>query len=135
MSQGRLTGSSHDPARRTNQGFRYKGNHVERLMEAMMSNNVCESSPTALHRGSTYEKIMDLRPRDRSLEINGDFKFKPRSTIEKFTEKASINASNQIKTDDLFTKNWYPATKESTVISRQKLEQLSGKGSLDGKVN
>lgn len=86
--------SSHDPARRTNEGFRYKGNHYERLIEAVESNEVCESSPNGLHRGSTYEKIMNLRPRDRSLEINGDFKFKPRSIIEKFTEKASINSSN-----------------------------------------
>ena len=65
-------------------------------MEAMKNNEMCESSPSQIHKGTTYEKIMNLRPRDRSLEISGDFKYKPRSTFERFTDKANINATNSI---------------------------------------
>lgn len=38
--------SSHDPGLRTNEGIRYKGNNLERVMEAMKNNEMCESSPT-----------------------------------------------------------------------------------------
>lgn len=97
--------ASHDPMLRTNEGIRFRGNQAERVMEALKNNEMCESSPTALHKGTTYEKIMDLRPRDRSLELDGDFRFKPRSTLEKFADKISINASNSIKTDEMFSRH------------------------------
>lgn len=97
--------SSHDPARRTNEGIRFRGNQAERVLDALKSNEFCESSPSALHRGTTYEKIMNLRPREKSLELDGDFRFKPRSTFERFADKVSINATNSIKTDEIFSKH------------------------------
>jgi hypothetical protein len=108
---GKIKVSSHDPGLRTNEGIRYRGNNLERLMEAMKTNEMCESSPTQIHKGTTYEKIMNLRPRDRSLELNGDMKYKPRSTFERFTDKANINMSNGVRTDELFSKHLYPKNK------------------------
>ena len=108
---GRIKVSSHDPSLRTNEGIRHRGNNLERVMEALKRNEMCEPSPTQIHKGTTYEKIMNLRPRDRSLEINGDFKYQPRSTFERFTEIATINASNGTRTDELFSKHLYPKNK------------------------
>ena len=122
--------SSQNPGLRTNEGIRYRANTLERVMEAMKSHELCESSPTELYKGTTHEKIMNLRPRDKSMEINGDFKFKPRSTFERFTDKATVNATNAIKTDEMFSKHLYPKKKESTVIGRLKIDQSSA-GGLD----
>lgn len=36
-----------------------------------------------MHEGTTYEKIMNLRPRERSKELDGDMTYKPKSNIEK----------------------------------------------------
>jgi len=51
--------------------------------EAVQKNSLCETSPNKLHEGQTYEKIMDLRPRNRSKEINGDFRYQPKTNVEK----------------------------------------------------
>ena len=114
--------SSHDPGLRTNEGIRFRGNQAERVMEALKNNEFCESSPTALHRGTTREKLMDLRPRDRSLEIDGDFRFKPRSTFEKFADKVSINATNSIKTDEIFSKHIKNDNKRPLFALKKNLE-------------
>lgn len=73
---------------------------------------------------------MNLRPRDRSLEICGDFKYKPRSTFERFADRATINASNAIKTDEMFSKHLYPKNKQSTVIAPKNLDQTIGQESI-----
>lgn len=121
--------SSHDAALRTNEGIRFRGNQAERVMEAMKNNELCESSPTALHKGSTQEKLMDLRPRDRSLELDGDFRFKPRSTFEKFADKISINASNSIKTDEIFSKHIKNDNKRPLLALKKNLDFI-GKESM-----
>ena len=46
---GKIKVSSHNPELRTNEGIRYKGNTLERVMEAMKTNEMCESSPTQIH--------------------------------------------------------------------------------------
>jgi len=58
-------------------------------MDAVEKNKICETSPSALHEGTTYEKIMNLRPRNRASELNGDFKFKPNNAFEKFYDHIS----------------------------------------------
>lgn len=63
--------SQMDPALRTNEGFRFQASKVQRINDSLDRNRVCESSPSRIHEGTTYEKIMDLRPRDRSKEIHG----------------------------------------------------------------
>ena len=43
-----------------------------------------ESSPTSLHTGTTYEKIMNLRPRDKDKEIGApSFRFQAKSGVER----------------------------------------------------
>lgn len=97
--------SSHDPALRTNEGIRFKGNQAERVIDALKSNELCESSPSGIHKGTTYEKIMNLRPRERGLELDGDFRFKPKSQFEKFVERVNINGTNSIPSDAMFSKH------------------------------
>ena len=60
---------------RYNQGFRFASTKAERVKDAMKKNANLESSPTRIHEGTTYEKIMNLRPRDKSSEIDGDFRY------------------------------------------------------------
>lgn len=72
---------------RTNQGMRFQSNQFERLHDALEKNSVYESSPNKLHEGFTYEKIMNLRPRNKSKEIEGDFRYQANSNIEKVMEK------------------------------------------------
>ena len=71
----------------------------------MRINEFCELFSSALHKGTTYEKIMNLRPRDKSLELDGQFRFKAKNNFEKFVEKVRVNATNSIKTDDIFSKH------------------------------
>ena len=66
-----------------------------------------ESSPTRLHQGTTYEKIMNLRPRDTSSEIDGDFRYQAKSNVEKVLDKMkNRNAHVLTKTDELVAKKF-----------------------------
>lgn len=49
----------------------------------MAKNAICDPSPTRMHTGSTYEKIMNLRPREQVKELDGQFRFKAKSNAEK----------------------------------------------------
>jgi len=51
------------------QTFRFTSNQKERVIKALHDNSNRDSSPTAIHEGTTLEKIMKLRERDRSKEI------------------------------------------------------------------
>lgn len=124
----KITVSSQDPALRTNEGLRFKGNQAERVMDALKENAMCESTPSALHAGTTHEKIMNLRPRHKALELDGDFRFKPKSTFEKFVDKVSINATNSIKTDDIFSKRLLQDKKP--VLALKKNLEFKGQESI-----
>lgn len=52
-----------------------------------MKNSILETEPSKLHCGTTYEKIMNLRPRIASKEIDGNFRYKAKSNAEKIIEK------------------------------------------------
>lgn len=49
----------------------------------MKKNECLESSPSDIHKGTTYEKIMNLRPRDKQKDLDGEFRFKAKSNVEK----------------------------------------------------
>lgn len=55
--------------------MRFASNNIERVTDAIKKNAIYESSPNRLHEGNTYEKIMNLRPRDKKQELNGDFRY------------------------------------------------------------
>ena len=63
--------------------MRFASNNIERVTDAIKKNAIYESSPNRLHEGNTYEKIMNLRPRDKKQELNGDFRYQPKSSVEK----------------------------------------------------
>lgn len=78
-----LQSSLIDVSLRTNEGMKFQATHVQRLNESLDKNSICESSPNRMHEGTTFEKIMNLRPRERSKELDGDMTYKPKSNIEK----------------------------------------------------
>jgi hypothetical protein len=53
------------------------------VSEAMSKNAICDNSPTRMHEGNTFEKIMNLRPREQLKELDGQFRFKAKSNVEK----------------------------------------------------
>lgn len=55
--------SSIDVTLRTNEGMKFSATTVQRVQDAIRHNSIYESSPNKLHEGTTYEKIMNLRPR------------------------------------------------------------------------
>jgi len=52
-----------DVSKRNNGGFRFASTQKERVKLAVDKHMNLESSPTAIHEGTTFEKIMNLRPR------------------------------------------------------------------------
>lgn len=88
-----------DPALRTNEGFKFQASKVQRINDSLDQNQLCESSPTRIHEGTTYEKIMNLRPRDRSRELSGDMRYQAKSNVEKVIDGIkNRNALASIKT-------------------------------------
>lgn len=88
-----------DAGLRTNEGLRYTANQFQRVSDNMEQNSMCESSPNRMHEGMTYEKIMNLRPRDRSKEIDGDMRYQAKSSVEKVVDSIkNRNALASIKT-------------------------------------
>lgn len=77
------TSTHADAALRTNEGFRFQASKVQRIQDTLERNKVCESSPSRIHEGTTYEKIMNLRPRNRSKELSGDMRYQAKSNVEK----------------------------------------------------
>lgn len=75
--------ASLDPTLRTNFGFRFAHNNRERVSSAIKKNAILESSPSEIYKGTTYEKIMNLRPREKEKDLDGEFRFKAKSNAEK----------------------------------------------------
>ena len=70
----------------------------------MKRNSILEPSPTKLHEGNTYEEIMNLRPRDQTKELDGQFRFKPRSNVEKVIDSYHKNYPlNSVKNEQAFS--------------------------------
>lgn len=76
-----------DTRLRTNQGFRFASSQAQRIQQAMNKNRDLESEPTAKCNGTTDEKLLNLRPRDKSKELSGEFRFQPRSSIERVMDR------------------------------------------------
>ena len=84
-----------------------------------------EPSPTRLHQGTTYEKIMNLRPRDKSSEIDGDFRYQAKSNVEKVLDKMkNRNAHGFTKTDELVTKSFKPSNQKGLVLKKNLIHRL-----------
>ena len=93
-----------DATKRTNQGFRFASNAKERVQDALRENSRLEPSPTKLCDGNTQEKLMNLRPRQPSKEINPIFRYKSNNYIEKITSVIhSRNAGNSYKESEAFS--------------------------------
>ena len=61
-----------------------------------------DSSPTAMHRGTTQEKIMKLRPRDKDKEIGPkEFKFTYNTRIEQIYEDVATKATSRFSKNDV----------------------------------
>lgn len=70
--------SSIDASKRNNIGIRFTSNQRERVKLAVLNNSNLDPSPNRLHEGTTYEKIMNLRPREKDKEIgHASFRYKP----------------------------------------------------------
>ena len=70
----------------------------------MQKNAICDGSPTRTHEGTTYEKIMNLRPRDQIKELDGQFRFKAKSNAEKVIDSYQNNYPlNSVKNEDAFS--------------------------------
>ena len=65
----------------------YTNSHNGRIQEAVRKNSLLDSSPSKLHEGSTYEKIMNLRPRIAAKEIDGQMRYQAKSNAEKIVDK------------------------------------------------
>jgi hypothetical protein len=95
-----------DVTLRTNEGFRYMSNQLERVHDALERNSIYESSPSKIHEGQTYEKIMNLRPRDRSKELDREFRYQANSNIEKVIDKLNNrNALTSMTTEEQVSKH------------------------------
>ena len=54
--------------------------------------------------GTTHEKIMNLRPRDKNSELNGDFRYQAKSNVEKVLDSVkNRNAPASMKTEQLIS--------------------------------
>jgi len=72
--------------------FRHYSNGQERsrvsplylnVQQNILENSIFDSSPTALHKGTTFENIMKLRPRQPDKEIGApSFRIKQQSRME-----------------------------------------------------
>ena len=79
--------SSVDPARRTNEGWRFGSfrTTAERVKAVTRTNQIYDSTPTKL-MDHTPENIMNLRERNRTLEISDTFRHKPGDYFEKLRD-------------------------------------------------
>jgi hypothetical protein len=77
--------NSCDPARRTNQGWRFGSfrTSAERAAHQEHANAVLDGVPTALCNGNTPEALMNLRERHASLDLSGAFRFQCGDYFEK----------------------------------------------------
>jgi hypothetical protein len=92
------------------------------VKDAIKKHANLESSPTRLHQGTTYEKIMNLRPRDKSSEIDGDFRYQAKSNVEKVLDKIkNRNAMGSTKTDELIT-NKFTASHQKGLVLKKNLD-------------
>ena len=108
-----------DPAHRTNEGFRFRANKIQRVQEAIEKNSICESSPNRLHQGNTYEKIMNLRPREQHKELDGQFRFQPRSSVEKVIDSfQNRNPLCSIRDKDIFSENLVKRNKHGVILKK-----------------
>ena len=76
-----------DVTLRNNIGFRFSSTQNERINMAKALGSRLDSSPTSIHEGSTYEKIMNLRPRNVDKELGPpSFRYRPTNYLEKVTD-------------------------------------------------
>ena len=62
---------------------------------------------------------MNLRPRDKSSEIDGDFRYQAKSNVEKVLDKMkNRNAHGFTKTDELVTKSFKPSNQKGLVLKK-----------------
>jgi len=93
-----------DVSKRNNIGFRFSSTQRERVKLAVDQGARLESSPTAIHEGTTFEKIMNLRPRQCEKEIGPpSFRYRPNNYLEKLKDGVlNQNPPNWGKIDEVF---------------------------------
>lgn len=92
---------------RNNIGFRFSSTQKERIRIAQAAGSRLDSSPTAMHEGTTLEKIMNLRPRQPDQEIGAPyFRYRPNNYLEKVTDALRYkNAVGWSSTKEVFAPN------------------------------
>lgn len=96
-----------DVARRNNIGFRFTSTQRERIKLAQAAGSRLDCSPSALHEGSTLEKIMNLRPRETEKELGPpSFRYRPNNYLEKVADTMRYqNPVNWASTNEVFAPN------------------------------
>lgn len=96
-----------DVARRNNIGFRFSSTQRERVRLAQAAGSRLDSSPTALHEGTTLEKIMNLRPRQTEKELGPpSFRYRPNNYLEKVADAMRYrNPVSWASTQEVFAPN------------------------------
>ena len=56
--------------------FKFASNQRQRVLEAVKRNQMADSTPSLLHQGYSYERIMNLRPREEKKELGGQFRYR-----------------------------------------------------------
>lgn len=102
-----------DPAKRSNKGFRFRPTHKQRVQESQKKNSLLDGSPSKLFEGYTHEKILNLRPKEASKELAGDFKYKARSSFENVidTFRYQQNPTASIPSNEILGKNLFTLEK------------------------
>ena len=70
-------------------GFRFASTSQDRLDEAAYKNQYLDTQPTALCFGTTPEKLMNLRQREASKELAGEWRHKPKNAVERVYDTLS----------------------------------------------
>jgi hypothetical protein len=69
--------------------FKYMGTNAQRIANAQYWNQMCDSIPTDLHKSGAPENLMKLRNRQPEKELYGQFRFKPKTRIERLFDTLS----------------------------------------------
>lgn len=100
-----------DVTKRNNIGFRFSSTQRERIKIGQAFGSYMDCSPTRIHEGQTYEKIMNLRPRQAEKEVGpASFRFRANNYLEKVSDTlryrnpVSIASSNEVYAKNLLNK-------------------------------
>jgi hypothetical protein len=96
-----------DVGLRTNKGLRFMPSQKQRVQDAVQENAILDSSPSRLCYGYTHEKMLNLRPRQAEKELDGNFRFRAKSNVEKVIDQYRMNHNplTQVPHNEAFSKH------------------------------